>query len=177
MVGKNLQLSPNKIILCAALLFVSTIPLFAKDADEKDSPRPQADASVSLPTGNPSELIGLNLAKVLTLFGPPDEVFSHRGETAEDDDVVFYYKTKSFYLFWFENRVWVVRFDNRYKDAFFNIRIGMKKEDAVKLLAFPSKEIEGSTIFFLSDEGFPLRLRLYIENNFVCDAYLYRGDY
>jgi hypothetical protein len=158
-------------------IFFAGALLAAGEADEAASAGQKNGVSASVLTQNPETVIGFTLPEAFGLLGVPDEVFSHRGEKAEFDDVVFFYKAKSVYLFLFENRVWAVRFDKNRRESFLGIGIGMKKETVMKTLLFPNKELADSTVFFLKDAGYPVRLRLYFENGVLTDAYLYRGDF
>jgi len=53
---------------------------------------------------DPLELIGLDIAGVFKLFGPPQAVYAVRGLKEWQDDVVFEYKDLDFYIF--RNHVW-----------------------------------------------------------------------
>ena len=120
--------------------------------------------------------LGMDLQTVYKEFGAPQEVFCYRADISKDDNVVFYYK-EHIYLFWFENRVWVVRFDERFKHEFLGIKMGMPRERILEILGDKFKEMDDSLIFYLPDQGFPVRLRLFFKENMLCDAYVYRGDY
>ncbi|MBN1798622.1 MAG: hypothetical protein JW822_08585 [Spirochaetales bacterium] len=125
---------------------------------------------------NSIDWLGMDLETVYKKFGVPQEVFCYRADKKEDDNVVFYYKDH-IYLFWFENRVWVVRFDERFKHEFLGIKMGMPREQILEILGDKFKETEDSLVFYLPDQGFPVRLRLFFKENMLFDAYVYRGDY
>lgn len=61
-------------------------------------------------SGEYLSLIGLSLEDAFVRLGNPDRVFTLRGETPDQDDVVFFYQGFC-YLFWADQRVWQVRFD------------------------------------------------------------------
>jgi hypothetical protein len=123
-----------------------------------------------------NDLLGLDLNQAYEKLGVPFEIFPLRGETAEQDDVVFYYKNH-LYLFWFRNKVWQVRLDERYKEDFLGIRIGMTREKVIQTLDCSYKIVDESLIFIMPDRGYPVRLRLFFTSNKLKDAYLYRGDF
>ena len=127
------------------------------------------------------------------------------GEPGEDD-VVFYYDDH-FYLFWYRDRVWQVRFDHRYQGAFLGVRMGTDMDEVIRSIGKPYRRVpearsgnggaspterseaernEISLVFFLPDSsltpaavrgGFPLRLRAIFHAGRLVDLYLYRGDY
>jgi hypothetical protein len=55
---------------------------------------------------DPVMLIGLGIEDVLTMFGPPVNVYALRGGEEWQDDVVFEYNKIDFYLY--RNRVWQI---------------------------------------------------------------------
>ncbi|MEJ2664138.1 MAG: hypothetical protein P8107_08875 [Spirochaetia bacterium] len=120
--------------------------------------------------------LGMDLQSAYKEFGTPREVFCYRGDKADEDNVVFYYDDH-IYLFWFENRVWTVRFDERYEKEFMGVKMGVAKEQVLEVLGSKYEEADGSLVFYLPDRGFPVRLRLFFRKNKLYDAYLYRGDY
>lgn len=165
------------IIIVTAFLLLLPLTVFAKETDDDlSSPVDPAATAVSL-AKNPVGVIGLDIDGIFRLFGAPNEVFSHRGEEPGYDDVVFFYENKSFYLFLFENRVWVVRFDERYHESFLGIAMGMDKTAVTKHLGVASRDLEDSVVYFIADSAYPVRLRCYFKNDKLIDAYLYRGDF
>lgn len=120
--------------------------------------------------------IGLDLKAAFSLLGAPQEIFSYRGEKEEYDDIVFFYDNH-LYLFWFQNRVWVVRVDKDYSESFLGINMGMSKSEIINIINRPYKEIDDSLVFFLKDQGYPVRLRLFFEKECLTDVYLFRGDF
>ena len=110
------------------------------------------------------------------ILGVPFEIFPLRGENDAQDDVVFYYKNH-IYLFWFRNRVWQVRLDQRYEEEFLGISMGLTKEKIIEIIDCPYQMLDDSVIFSMPDKGYPVRLRLFFNSNKLKDAYLYRGDF
>jgi len=160
------------------LLLLTAIPV-SDWATEKVSETLLLQLFTQIPqtTGkNSISWLGMDLETVYKEFGVPQEVFCYRADKNEDDNVVFYYKNH-IYLFWFENRVWVVRFDKRFESEFLGLKMGMPREQVLEILGNKFKEADDSLVFYLPDQGFPVRLRLFFKENMLFDAYVYRGDY
>jgi len=121
------------------------------------------------------ELVGLTLAESLERLGAPAEVFALRGEEAWQDDVVFFYP-QHLYLFWYQNRVWQVRLDAGYEGRFLGLGMGSRRAEVLAALGSPMKELPDSLIYQLEDRGYPVRLRLYFEEERLVDAYCFRAD-
>ena len=71
---------------------------------------------------SPEGFIGMTMENAWAAFGVPSHIFSYRGDTPEEDDVVFY--RNGLYLFWFQNRVWQVRADKNYSGSLGGVQIG-----------------------------------------------------
>ena len=121
------------------------------------------------------ELVGLSLAEALGRLGAPAEVSALRGEEAWQDDVVFFYP-QHLYLFWFQNRVWQVRLDALYQGRFRGLAMGASRTEVLEALGAPMKELPDSLVYQLEERGYPVRLRLYFEEERLVDLYCYRGD-
>ena len=121
--------------------------------------------------------IGMRPAEACSVFGPPSHVYTHRGETENEDNVIFY--RDGMYLFWFNNRVWQVRADRNSDAVIAGIRIGDSAEKVTGVLGESLyTESDGSLFFEIARKSFPLRLRLvFNSDDTVEDIYLYRGDY
>jgi hypothetical protein len=120
-------------------------------------------------------LIGLTLQEVHESLGAPAEVYTLRGKTAQQDDIVFYY-TNHLYLFWFENRVWQVRADRRFSGRVFDLSMGTNRERVIKTLGRPILEFPDSLVFHIEDRGYPIQARLYFDEQGLADVYCFRGD-
>ena len=119
--------------------------------------------------------IGMTLNEAYTNFGVPESVFTYRGLKAEYDDVVFF--REGVYLFWFNDRVWQVRFDKNYTKTCNAINIGMSQKEVLSILGPPWVKKEDSDIFTIKNESYPIRFRIFYEKGIVTDLYLYRGDF
>ncbi len=120
--------------------------------------------------------IGMVPEQVWEVFGPPSHIFSYRGDSAEEDDVVFY--RDGLYLYWFQNRVWQVRADINCKEAVAAVHIGDTLDSIIRKYPAVLLHTEETVLLEINRDVFPLRLRLEIGNDKkVQDIYLYRGDY
>jgi hypothetical protein len=120
--------------------------------------------------------LGFTLSEAVQTFGPPEEVFVYRGEEEWQDNVVFYFQ-KHLYLFWFENRVWQVRLDERYEGEIAGFSMGTRKEDITAALGEPFFEDNESCLYALPDMGVPVRMRLFFEEGRLSDLYIFRADF
>jgi hypothetical protein len=123
-----------------------------------------------------SRYIGMEPRQAIAELGAPAEIFPLRGEAAGEDDVVFYYP-RHLYLFWFGNRVWQVRLDRRYAGEIRGLRMGAGRQEVLAVLGRPLAELEDSLVFQLGDRGYPVRLRLFFDDDTLNDVYCYRGDF
>ena len=125
---------------------------------------------------DPLGLIGLDPASALQTLGPPVEVFPYRGADAAEDNVVFFYPDFT-YLFWFRNRVWQVRFDQRFTGTVFGLKLGMRQE----VVGLPGNwrliEAGDSLYFDPLEADYPIRVRLVFSEGLLHDIYVYRRDY
>lgn len=147
------------LLLLAATVAVGQAAVAAETAEAVDLPA----------------LVGLTLAEALERFGAPEEVLAARGAEPWQDDVVFYYP-QHLYLFFYQNRVWQARVDARYEGKFLAIGMGASRGEVLVVLGAPMKELPESLVYQLEDRGYPVRLRLYFEEDRLVDAYCFRGD-
>jgi hypothetical protein len=121
-------------------------------------------------------LIGMDPAQVFAALGAPREIFSWRGEEPGEDDIVFFYPDFR-YVFWFQSRVWQVRFDQRYTGTVLGFSIGMARVEA-KLRGEGRLQESGASLFLALDTGpYPLRVRLAMVDDRIADIYVYRSDW
>ena len=110
-------------------------------------------------------------------FGVPLSIFPYRGDTPEEDNVVFYY-SDSLYLFWFQNHIWQVRADERWEGEIDGVRMGMNLQEISALWGPPVNDWDEHPTWTLPDRGYPVRIRLYFsESGELNDLYVYRGDW
>ena len=97
--------------------------------------------------------IGLDIDTALRSFGTPSSIFPLRGKEAWQDDVVFAWDDLE--LFWFQNRVWQLRF---FALDSLNRASGLKEVRAV--LGEPLFDHGSSWIYQVGGFAWPLRLRV-----------------
>jgi len=137
---------------------------------------PLSAQNPSLPE-NPSDMIGMTLEQAADLLGLPVRVYASRGEESWQDDVVFVYDDHVS-LYWFQDRVWQVRFDPGFEGSAGGLKIGTDREQVSRVLGVsPSSPDEDGEVFVLSRRGIPLRLQVFYREGRVYDVYLYRGDF
>ncbi|MCG8453804.1 MAG: hypothetical protein MI717_11555 [Spirochaetales bacterium] len=121
--------------------------------------------------------IGFEPGEALQELGAPTEIFAHRGASAEEDNVVFFYPNR-FYLFWFQNRVWQIRFDEKWEGELEGVTMGMPRSEVEALWGPSINEGDEHPTWILPDQGYPLRARLYFEDDRgLVDLYIYRSDW
>ena len=125
---------------------------------------------------DPVRYLGMNLEDALEEPGPPESIYPFRGDTPKQDTVVFYYP-EHVYLYWFDDRVWQVRFDHRFEGPVMGIRFGYGRSEVKGLLGRPAYSDEESLVFELDGTPFPVRVRIFFLEDGVHDIYIYRGDF
>ena len=139
-------------------------------------------------------LLGASPDEVIAQLDAPAAVYVSSSRVADVDAVVFFYADYR-YVYFHENRVWQVRLDERSEHGFegFAVREGDGQEgqeerpvvipgDSRSQLfdAFGSPVFEDgeSLVFELEDDGYPLRLRAFVDDEeTIVDLYLYRADF
>ena len=125
---------------------------------------------------DPVSFLGLNPVELGVRFGMPQEVFTFRGDESREDNVVFYYPGH-IYFFFFENRVWQVRMDRRFEGSVVNLTMGMAEDETERNFGKPLYKDERSSLFRISHQGYPVKVRLFFKDGKLNDCYVYRGDY
>jgi len=121
-------------------------------------------------------LIGLDMPAAVAALGLPQQMFTWRGAEEREDNVVFYYPD-FLYLFWYKDRVWQVRCDRRFASTVFGLTLGASREE-VERTSLRTLTQNGDSLYFdLSDERFPLRVRLVFTASVLSDLYVYRSDF
>ncbi len=132
---------------------------------------------LSPPVGvSESAMLGLMIPQVLEEYGSPQRLFSIRGDESWQDDVVFFYNG-FVYFYWFEDRVWQVRFDHRHNGTVAGVKMGQTFDEVIAALGSPHYVGSNEIFFDAQDRGFPIRLRLVFEDDRLHDLYLYRSDF
>lgn len=135
------------------------------------------------PTLKIRTLIGMLPTEVIVTLGSPESVYPLRGESAWQDDVIFYYPNH-LYLFFYNNKVWQIRTDYRYTDSVLGISAWMKRSDTQAILGKSDYSDDGEDIYANPagitrlETGYPLRMRLlFNDSDILQDIYLYRSDF
>ncbi len=152
------------MVIFLALLFLFT-PLHADENQNNSGAVPE-----------PENFIGMELNEAFRILGAPEEVFPLRGGADGEDCVVFFY-SNYIYLYWYGSRVWQVSFDSRYDESVLGLDIGSERSSVIEQLGEPFFEDTGSLVFSRTDRGYPVRARLFFENDRLTEVYIYRSDF
>ncbi len=159
----------NKAILSLLTVLIRLVCFPAAAAAEDKGPLPHASEF--------SEMLGLTAEDVFSRSEIPESIFSYRGNTPDEDNVVFYYPD-SIYLFWFQDRIWQVRADERWIGDVNGVRMGMNLQDVRELWGPPVNNRDDNPTWTLPDQGYPVRIRLYFsDTGALNDMYVYRADW
>lgn len=121
--------------------------------------------------------LGWSPSEALNWMGSPMSLFVYRGPTKSEDNVVFYYPDHV-YLFWFQDRVWQVRVDERWTGEIDGVVMGMTLDSITALWGDPINDWDEHPTWTLPDRGYPVRIRLYFDGDgLLNDIYVYRGDW
>jgi hypothetical protein len=135
-----------------------------------------AAAAAASGPDDPTGLIGMDPSQLYAALGAPREIFTWRAADPAEDDLVFFYPDFR-YVFWFQSRVWQVRFDHRYTGTVLGFSIGMGSGEAQTLGEGRLLESEGSLYLTLDTGPYPIRVRLAMVDDRVADIYVYRSDW
>ncbi|MFW5995138.1 MAG: hypothetical protein ACOCRN_03420 [Spirochaetia bacterium] len=131
--------------------------------------------SVYAPAADPA-LLGADPPEVVDTLGSPSRVYVAESDQVELSTVVFFYDDFR-YLYFHDNRVWQIRYDERSSHTIMDLELGMERREVVSLLGPPVARDGNSATFELDDRGFPARLRVFFEADTLIDVYMYRSDY
>mgnify|MGYP006426682861 CR=1 FL=1 len=142
------------------------------------------------------EMLGATPEEIIDRLGPPESVYSADSPAADVRAVVFFYDDYRYFYF-YDNRVWQVRLDERSDhevEGFVPERTTDADADAddrqrfvapgdnrrALFNAFGSPVLDDgeSLVFDLEDRGYPVRLRAFVDEQYrIVDMYLYRADF
>ena len=121
--------------------------------------------------------LGWTPDEVFARLGSPMSIFPFRGSEDDEDNVVFYY-SDHLYVFWFHDRVWQVRADERWNGDVDGVRMGMTRSQVRELWGAPINDRDEQPTWTLPDRGYTVRIRLYFDtNDRLNDLYVYRSDW
>ena len=147
----------KKIILFGSVFFMIVIPLWPQSA-----PQDKQDEQLSF--------IGLKLDELIQRFGPPQTVYTARGEENWQDDVVFAYNEGDFYIY--RDRVWQIGIK-----TVFGIKIGDSKSVAMLIFGENALDEGDYIVYSLPGRAWPLSVRVNCNAGKVSAIYIYRPDY
>jgi hypothetical protein len=118
-----------------------------------------------------SSLIGLTLDELFSRFGSPQSVYAVRGLEAWQDDVVFIYNDRDFYIY--KNRVWQVEIK-----AAYGIKVGDPLNTVTRILGNGTAYFEDYMLLPLPSRAWPLTLRVnFDKKQSVSAIFVYRSDF
>ena len=159
----------NTAIISLLIICILLFSLPVSAAAEDKGPLPHASEF--------SAMLGMTAEVVFSKPEIPESIFPYRGITPEEDNVVFYYPD-SIYLFWFQDRIWQVRADERWTGDVDGVRMGMSYQDVTELWGSPINTRDDNPTWTLPDQGYPVRIRLYFsKTGMLNDMYVYRADW
>ncbi len=121
-----------------------------------------------------NDLLGMRPGEAYDFIGAPEEVLASRSQ-GDLLQVVHFYDS-FLYLFWFQNRVWQIRADQRFKGSFLGLKMGMNPLEVAAVLGPPRLSENDWLTYELPVIGYPRRLRLKFLNNRLNDLYYFRSD-
>lgn len=128
-----------------------------------------------LPSAQASAL-GMSPEEAYRMYGPPSYIYIEDGPASWQDDIVFYYSDNS-YMYWFNSRVWQIRFDNRHRDPVFGVRMGTNMEAARAALGKPLSSSATELLYPVGELDFPVRAKFVFSTEGLINVYIYRSDF
>lgn len=126
-----------------------------------------------------SPFLGSVPSELVNRMGAPLEV--GMVEVKPDPSLIYFlYEDYSYYLF-FDNRIWGIRFDSRFKSSVLGIKIGYEREEVKRILTqqlgSAKKEEPSYMVYSLPYQGFSAEMRVFFKNSSLNEIYIYRSDY
>ena len=120
--------------------------------------------------GEVLSFVGMKLEELIERLGPPNAVYAVRGNELWQDDVVFQYAGRDFYIF--RDRVWQVKLA-----SVRGISIGDPKAAALLVLGNTAEDRGDHLLLPLTGAGWPLMFRVNFDNALVTAIFIYRSDF
>lgn len=120
-------------------------------------------------------LIGATAPEVIDRRGAPDELYCLRGDIPAEDEVVFHYP-ELYTLFFSNHRVRQIRFDRYSRIQIRGIGIGSLREEIRRAWGDPYYQEDLWEVYFVTGSIWPMRIRVFYEEDRAVDYYIYRGD-
>jgi hypothetical protein len=113
----------------------------------------------------------MRLDELFERFGPPKAVFAARGNEIWQDDVIFQYEGRDFYIY--RDRVWQVKVVTE-----LGVSVGDSKQAAALTLGNMAEDRGDHLLVPLSGKDWPMIFRVNINSSGRVNAiYIYRIDY
>lgn len=126
--------------------------------------------------GPEAQALGMTPRQAIQFFGAPQSMYIQPGPADWQQDIVFYYLDHS-YLYWFNDRVWQIRFDRRHPEPIYGVSMASSLSQVRNQLGEPLVEDETQLIYPLVERGFPIRARFIFEENRLIEVFIYRSDF
>lgn len=161
-----------RVLFCFMLwmgVFCASPMIWPQQGTINPDPKPpaQKDPGVS----DISSLIGLTIEELIARFGIPGSVHAVRGLESWQDDVVFVYKERDFYIY--KDHVWQIAVK-----AAYGVKIGDHETLVSQTLGKERiRYVDDYLLFALPSQTWPLMLRISFNNlRAVSAIYIYRPD-
>lgn len=154
--------------IVSTLLFVLIACVSAQDVSSNPS-ESSSGGVIDL-----SNFLGMLPSETYDLLGAPQEVLASK--TSDDLIQLVHFYSDFIYLFWYKNRVWQLRLDQRFRGRFMGLSMGMTREQVESMIGPPRHRDENWFTYELPVLGFPRRMRLKFTNNRLSDLYYFRSD-
>ena len=118
----------------------------------------------------PLSFIGMRLDELFGRFGPPQSVYSARGEEFWQDDVVFTYSEGDFYIY--RDRVWQIGLRSAY-----GMRVGDTRAVAALVLGNNAYDLGDYMVYSFPGGAWPISLRVNFSEGVISAIFVYRPDY
>ena len=150
----------------APFLVLLAMPMWSQTASAAT-----ADGIAGTVSTDISSFIGMKLDGLIARCGPPDLVYSSRGEQIWQDDVVFVYNEGDFYIF--KDRVWQLGLKSAY-----GVTVGDSKPAVFLILGEEVSDHGEFLLLPLPPAGWPLMLRInFNDAGRVSAIFIYRPDF
>jgi len=145
----------NKFLICT-ILFFSIPSLWSQQA--------------AAPNDELASIIGINLEDMIERFGAPQKVLPARGIEDWQDDVVFVYADRDYYVY--RDRVWQIGLKSGY-----GVKTGDAKAAALLVFADKAQDKGDYLLYPITGGAWPLSLRVNFNAGKISGMFVYRTDF
>ena len=161
-----------KLVRHLSLVFVFALSIMIHLGAET----PAGATAPAILSDDPADLLCLILGDCYSRFGAPASVCAIRGDAAWQDDVAFIYAS-GYTLFLYGDRLWQLRFTKPYLGSIYGFFLGDGSEKVISILGQPYENGSGFLLYRMPYKSYPVRLKLFLQEDRVSDVYLYRADF